>query len=118
MWPTRLIGAGSSTRSGGPAVLPSSARARPSAISFHDRSTASVYRSGSLSIRLPHVWHAHIAFFSEHRSSAESAGLYRGPPGDAAVMCAATPTFITLLDWVCGPDVGARQSGLLHRCPA
>jgi len=51
------------------------------------------------------------------RSSGDRPGSYRGPPGDAAVICAATPTFTAFVGSSCGPLVSARQPGFEHRFP-
>jgi len=76
-----------------------------------------VNRSGSLSMSLPHDWQSQIPFSSAVRFSGVKLSSYLGPPGDAAVICAATPIFNApaLSSW--GPAVGARQSGREHRCP-
>src|SRR4051794_27293829 len=51
----------------------------------------------------------------ERRCSEVCVGSYRGPSVAAAVICAATPTFITLVGSVFGPDVTTWQFGFEHR---
>jgi hypothetical protein len=53
-------------------------------------------RRSSLSTNFAHVWHSQTALLALHRSSLDMLSSYRGPPPDAAVMCAATPTFSAL----------------------
>ncbi len=43
--------------------------------------------------------------------------LYRGPSAEAAVMCAATPTFTDFPGSTCGPLVSCRQDGFEHLYP-
>jgi len=69
----------------------------------------------SLSISFAHVWQSQIALPEEARSLGDSAGSYRGPSGEAAVTCAATPTFTVPDGPVCGPLVGWRHLGLEQR---
>src|SRR5208283_4347530 len=62
-------------------------------------------------------WHSQTPFSIPFRSSDVSDESYLGPPGEAAVMCAATPTFRALACSECGPLVRFRQSGFEQRFP-
>ena len=62
-------------------------------------------------------WHSQMPFSAEERCCGVNVESYRGPPGAAAVMCAATPLFTALSGCSAGPEATAPQSGLLHRCP-
>ena len=68
-------------------------RAACSARSFHSMRIGTVNLASSLSINLAHDWQAQIPLVAERRASGKRVSSYRGPPDDAAVMCAATPTF-------------------------
>jgi len=52
------------------------------------------------------------------RSALLRVGSYRGPPGDAAEICAATPRLSAFAGSRCGPDSCARQAGFEHWPPA
>ena len=62
-------------------------------------------------------WHSQIPFSADARCSTESVGSKRGPPDEAAVIWAATPTFTALETSKRGPLVNWRQSGLEQRSP-
>ena len=66
---------------------------------------------------LPHVEQHQIPFSMLRRSSDVRLASYLGPPGDAAVTCAATPTFTVLVGLVDGPEVSCRQPGFEQRIP-
>jgi hypothetical protein len=85
---------------------------------FHIIRSVSGYAAVSLSINLAHFWQSQIPLVTSVRSSGERFGLCLGPPREAAEMCAATPTLIAFLSFVCGPLVATRQSGFEQRCPA
>ena len=68
-----------------------------SASIFQRSSMATEYRASSLSTSFAQFWQSHIPFWIEDRSAWGSLESYRGPPGVAAVMCAATPTLMALL---------------------
>ncbi len=102
-----------------PRPAPSSSRRMPaSASSFHCRKRARSCLLSSLSTSLAHVWQSQIPFSKSHLALGASRESYRGPPGDAAVMCAATPILTALSGRSCGPLVGFRQSGFEHLTPA
>ena len=63
-----------------------------SARPFQLRRISTGYLAWSLSTSFEHVWQSQIPLSIELRSSEARLWLYRGPPGDAAVMWAATPT--------------------------
>src|SRR5205809_7526808 len=51
------------------------------------------------------------------RSAGASLGSHRGPPDDAAVICAATPMPMVRSSSIAGPDVERSQSGFEQWCP-
>jgi hypothetical protein len=65
----------------------------------------------SLSTSLAQVWQSHIPFSALLRCSGLRFALKRGPPADALVMWAATPTLTALDGSSCGPAVSARHAG-------
>src|SRR5258708_29488464 len=93
------------------AVLPMRALALSSASAFDFFRTSTENRASSLSMCLAQFWHSQIPFDGALRSSGKRPGSYRGPPGDLAVMWAATPTFTALSGSSWRPLVGARHSG-------
>ncbi len=56
-----------------------------------------------------------MAFRIDDRSDDDISSSNLGPPGAAAVMCAATPMFTLFVNSLCGPDVALRQLGFEHR---
>lgn len=72
----------------------------------------------SLSTSLAQYWQSQTPLVTSVRSSGDRFGLYLGPPGEAAEMCAATPKLIAFSSFVWGPLVAMRQSGFEQRCPA
>lgn len=66
---------------------------------------------------IPRAGQSQMPFSRFERSSGERAESKRGPPGDAAVMCAATPVFTALFGSECGPEGAARQSGFEQILP-
>src|ERR1035441_9854333 len=83
----------------------------------HRRRRSGVYWSGSLSMSLAQFWHSQSALSIALRSSMLIRGSYRGPPGAAAQIWAATPMLTALRGSVCGPLVGRRQLGFEHWRP-
>src|SRR5690348_7867355 len=99
-------------------ILPIRSLASASASAFHLLRTSTENLMTSLSISFAQFWHNQIPFDAALRSSGERSGSKRGPPGDAAVMWAATPKLTAFAGSLCGPLVGARHSGLEQTCPA
>lgn len=78
-------------------------------LTIKEQEIAGVHAALSLSINLAHVWHRQIPFSALFRCSGDWFGSYRGPSGEAAHICAATPTLMALLQSNWGPLVGARH---------
>jgi hypothetical protein len=74
----------------------------------------SVHCTSSSSINFAWIWQSQIPFVISERAVEVIDASYLGPPGAAAVMCAATPTLIIeLADFALGPTVTVRQ--IAHR---
>src|SRR5690349_9767926 len=73
----------------------------------------------SSSISLACTWQSQTPLLIDRRSGLDRLASYRGPPGAAAVMWAATPVFETLTS-VCedGPVVARPHHGQEHLKPA
>src|SRR4029078_4055122 len=65
----------------------------------------------------PQFWHSQIPLSLLRRSSRVWAALWRGPPGEAAQICAATPTMTIPSCLAFDPTVARPQSGAEHRKP-
>lgn len=88
------------------AVLPTRSRASCPAFDFHPRRISAVNRTGSLSTNFAQCWQSQRPLVIAVRCSWVNAWSYRGPPGAAAVMWAATPTFTACEASSWGPLVG------------
>src|ERR1044072_2295228 len=103
------------TWSAAEATFPILERASLSAACFHRLSSPSVNLASSFSTRLPQLWQSQIALSACLRSPGVSAGAYLGPPGDAAVIWAATPMLIAFVESAFGPVVCQRHDGFEQR---
>ncbi len=98
--------------------VPSTCRsASCSASCFQRSSVSSVYLASSLPTSFAQDWQSQMPLPIARRCSGLSEGSYRGPPGDAAVTCAATPTFRALSSSVCGPLVRFLHAGFEQWLP-
>ena len=70
---------------------------------------------GLESISFAQSWQSQMQLSFPLRVSASAFSSYRGPPEDAAVMCAPTPTLMTPLCSAFEPMVSRWQSGFEHR---
>src|SRR5262249_34882128 len=84
---------------------------------FHPTNRSTVNLCGSLSTSLAQFWQSHIPLEGPLRSSRRSSASYLGPPGEAAVMWAATPRLTAFVGSSWGPLVSARHSGFEQRLP-
>src|ERR1700686_1695103 len=91
--------------------------ASSSARSFQAVSNSIVNRCESLSIIFAQFWHNQRPLSALARSFGVKPGSKRGPPVDAAVICAATPTFRAFDGSTVGPLVNARHRGLEQWLP-
>jgi hypothetical protein len=98
-------------------VFPIRVLAACSALVFHASNISFANAGESLSTNLAQVSHSHMPFDALQRSFSLRLESNRGPPGEAAVMWAATPTLIDFDGSLRGPDVSASHSGLEQRSP-
>ena len=92
--------------------------ARSSAAAFQASNMSFVKRGSSLSTSFPQDWQHQIALPIPDRCAGLRSGSKRGPPGAAAVICAATPKLMASCSVEAGPLVSRRQSGFEQRFPA
>jgi hypothetical protein len=76
-----------------------------------------VYRISSLSTSFAQDWQSQMPLPIPRLCPGVNDGSYLGPLGEAAVMCAATPTFRALSSSVCGPLVRFLHLGFEQRLP-
>lgn len=92
-------------------------KARASASCYQRRIISTVNLRSSESIKSAQLSHNQIPFAMSLRCVCDSDESNLGPPGDAAVICAATPLLKDFVGVSDGPKVGTLHFGFAHKVP-